>query len=183
MPRLFTALELPPEVAARLEALQAGLDAARWIDADDFHVTLRFIGDIDLATARDVHEVLGEVRCAPLDVALTELSAFGGAKPRAIVAGVRTTPALAALRSEQNRVLHRVGLPPEPRKWTPHVTLARLRGGGSRDGTGLRTVADYLAANAFLPMPPFSATRFVLMSARDSVGGGPYHVEAAYPLG
>ena len=183
MPRLFTALELPPEVAERLDSLQVGLDAARWIDAEDFHVTLRFIGDVDLATARDVHEVLGEVRCAPLDLTLTELSAYGGAKPRAIVAGVRTTPALAALHGEQECLLRRIGLPPEPRKWTPHVTLARLRGGGSRDGTGPHAIAEYLAANAFLPMPPFSATRFVLMSARDSVGGGPYRVEAAYPLG
>ena len=177
MPRLFTALEIPDEVARRLAMLQAGLAGARWIAPGDFHVTLRFIGDVDAACARDVHAVLEGIRQPPVAVTVAELTGFGGAKPRAVVAGVRMVAALADLQSEQERLLCRVGLTPETRRYAPHVTIARLRGAGPR------AVADYLAANAFLPMPPFSATRFVLMSARDSVGGGPYRVAATYPLG
>jgi 2'-5' RNA ligase len=58
----------------------------------------------------------------------------------------------------------------------PHVTLARLRDSSSRD------VAEYLATRASFRSSPFPVSRFVLFSARDSVGGGPYVVEAAYPL-
>ena len=54
MPRLFTGLEIPSEIAAELASLRGGLSGARWIDVENYHMTLRFIGDIDSATARDV---------------------------------------------------------------------------------------------------------------------------------
>ena len=47
MPRLFTALEIPPDIADRLSSLRGGLSNARWITPENYHVTLRFIGDID----------------------------------------------------------------------------------------------------------------------------------------
>lgn len=176
MPRLFTALELPAEMTSRLASLQAGLAGARWIAPSDLHVTLRFIGDVEAGLARDIHMVLEGIHHAAFPVALAGLSAFGGAKPRAVVAAVTASAALVALAAEQERLLRGLGLDPEARKFAPHVTLGRLR------GTAPRLVADYLAINGFPAMPPFAAGRFVLMSARDSVGGGPYRVEAAYPL-
>src|SRR5262249_39969689 len=72
--------------------------------------------------------------------------------------------------------MQRVGLEPEGRKYTPHVSLARLRESSNRQ------VADYLALRAPFRSPPFKVSRFVLFSSRASVGGGPYVVEAAYPL-
>ena len=83
---------------------------------------------------------------------------------------------LIELQSESERCLRRLGLPPEPRKFTPHVTLARLRSASVLD------VADYLAATAHFPARTFTAERFALFSARETFGGGPYIVEAAYPL-
>ena len=83
---------------------------------------------------------------------------------------------LAELQAEHERILQRIGLPPEQRKFTPHVTLARLRDASSRD------VADYLSIRGAFKTPPFPVTRFVLLSSRASVGGGPYVIEAAYPL-
>jgi 2'-5' RNA ligase len=72
--------------------------------------------------------------------------------------------------------LRRVGIEPEPRKYTPHVTLARLR------ATSIHAVADYLSARGYFPSRQFEAKRFVLFSSRASTGGGPYLVEAAYGL-
>jgi 2'-5' RNA ligase len=72
--------------------------------------------------------------------------------------------------------MRRVGLDAEGRKYTPHVTLARLRESSSR------RVADYLSARPLLGLRPFKVSRFVLFSSRSSVGGGPYVIEAAYPL-
>jgi 2'-5' RNA ligase len=80
------------------------------------------------------------------------------------------------LHAEHERLMQRVGLEPEGRKYTPHVTLARLRDSSSWQ------VADYLSARGWYRSEPFSVSRFVLFSARASVGGGPYVVEAAYPL-
>lgn len=176
MPRLFTAVEIPEEVGKSLAMLRGGLPGARWIDPENYHLTLRFIGDIDDGLARDIAFMLGDVERAPFELRLSGLSSFGGRKPRAVFAAVGATPALYDLQAELERLLQRVGLDPEGRKFSPHVTLARLRDSSAQQ------VADYLGARALFRSPPFPVTRFVLYSSRASVGGGPYVVEAAYPL-
>ena len=176
MPRLFTALELPEVVVGQLALARGGIVGARWLEPEDYHVTLRFIGDVDGAAARDIAETLGDISRPKTQVRFEGLSWFGGLKPRSLIARVKPEPALMDLQAEQERRLRRIGLEPETRKYTPHVTLARLR------GVGQAAVASYLAARGALMAEPFTAERFVLYSARDGSGGGPYLVEAAYPL-
>ncbi|MGH6799730.1 MAG: RNA 2',3'-cyclic phosphodiesterase [Roseiarcus sp.] len=177
MPRLFTGLEVPEAVVGQLALMRGGVVGARWLDPEDYHVTLRFIGDIDARAASDIAETLSDIRRPEAPVRFEGLSWFGGDKPRAIVARVKTDPALMDLQAEQERRLRRIGVEPETRKYTPHVTLARLRGAGQA------AVANYLASRGALLAESFAAERFVLYSARDGSGGGPYVVEAAYPLG
>jgi 2'-5' RNA ligase len=176
MPRLFTGLEIPADVAQSLSMMRGGLPGARWIDPENYHLTLRFIGDIDDALAREIAVMLGRVQRGAFELRLDGLSSFGGRKPRAVVAGATQIPALMELQAEQERLLQRLGLDPEGRKYTPHVTLARLRDSSSQQ------VADYLAARAHYRSSSFQVSRFVLFSSRASVGGGPYVVEADYPL-
>jgi 2'-5' RNA ligase len=176
MPRLFTGIEIPQVIAQGLSMLRGGVPGARWIDPQNYHMTLRFIGDVDGATARDVLQILGGVRRAPFDIVFDRLDQFGGKKPRAIFAGAAPNPALIELQAEHERLLQRLGLPPEQRKFSPHVTLARLR------DTNAHQVADYLSGRALFRSPPFPVSRFVLFSSKSSTGGGPYVVEAAYPL-
>jgi 2'-5' RNA ligase len=176
MPRLFTGLEIPPSVAQSLAMMRGGLPGARWIDPENYHITLRFIGDIDGALAREIAGMLGRVHRRPFELRVNGLVSFGGRKPRAVVATVSPVPALMELQAEQERLLQRLGLEPEGRKYTPHITLARLRDASSHD------VADYLAARGYLPSPSFEVSRFVLFSSRASVGGGPYIAEETYPL-
>lgn len=177
MPRLFTGLEIPSDLAMDLSLLRGGLSGARWIDAENYHLTLRFIGDIDDATARDIHTLLETIRHRAFTVTIEGLSSFGGAKPRALVAKAKAAAPLIELQAQQERLMQRIGIAPEPRKFTPHVTLARLR---SASCSG---VAEYLAARGYFLSRRFEAKRFVLFSSRASTGGGPYVVEAAYPLG
>jgi 2'-5' RNA ligase len=176
MPRLFTAIEIPANVGQMLSFLRGGLPGARWIDPENYHITLRFIGDIDASVANDVASILDGVNRAPFELRLDGLAAFGGRKPRSVYANVAPSQALMDLQAEIERLMQRVGLAPEGRKFTPHVTLARLRDSSSRQ------VADYLTERASFRSAPFSVERFVLYSSRDSVGGGPYVVEEAYPL-
>ncbi len=176
MPRLFTGLKLPQSLAFDLSLMRGGLSGARWINAEDYHITLRFIGDVDGATADDVYDLLARVRRPPLDVTLDTLTSFGGDKPRALVARAKPTPQLLELQAEHERLLRRIGMAPETRRYTPHVTLARLRATGSSE------MAHYLADRGLFATRRFPVDHFVLFSARDSVGGGPYVVEASYPL-
>jgi 2'-5' RNA ligase len=176
MPRLFTGLELPGAVVGQLALARGGVVGARWLEREDYHITLRFLGGIDARAARDIEETLGDIRRPKVLVRFEELSWFGGDKPRAIVAKVKADPALMDLQAEHERRFRRIGIEPETRKYTPHVTLARLR------GVHQASVASYLAERGALMADSFKAERFVLYSAREGSGGGPYVVEAAYPL-
>jgi 2'-5' RNA ligase len=176
MPRLFTGVEIPSDVGQALSSLRGGLPGARWIDPQNYHLTLRFIGDVDDVTAHEVADMLARIRRGGFELRMEGLTSFGGRKPRAVVAQVAPAQALIDVQAEQERLMQRIGLEPEGRKFTPHVTLARLRESSSRQ------VAEYLAARGLFRTSPFRVSRFVLFSSRSSVGGGPYVVEASYPL-
>lgn len=177
MPRLFTGIEIPPHVAQTLALKRGGLYGARWIDPENYHITLRFIGDVDYQTAHEVVDSLDRLaNSEAFEIKLDHLGTFGGDKPRALFAGVENNSVLLRLQAAHERVLQRIGLAPEGRKFVPHVALARLRGATAMD------VARFIAlAGRFEPLE-FPVRRFVLFSSRDSVGGGPYLVEQAYPL-
>ena len=177
MPRLFTALEIPRDAALSLSLLRGGLPGARWVDVENFHLTLRFIGDVEGHVADEVANALDRVRRPTFNLALSGVGQFGGKKPPSIWAGVAASPDLFALQAEIERICQRLGLPADPRKFTPHVTLARLKNASPE------AVANYLSARGNFSTMPFRVGRFVLMSSRDSVGGGPYIVEEAWPLG
>ncbi len=176
MPRLFTGVEIPSGIGLALSVLRGGLPGARWIDPENYHLTLRFIGDVDDVTAHEIAELLGRVKRGGFELYMEGLTSFGGRKPRAVVAQVAPAQALIEVQAEQERLMQRIGLEPEGRKFTPHVTLARLRESSSQQ------VAEYLSARGYFRTSPFRVSRFVLFSSRSSVGGGPYVVEASYPL-
>lgn len=176
MPRLFTGIEIPAEIGERLSYLRGGLPGARWMDPENYHLTLRFVGDIDMHIAHEIADALDRVRRIGFAIRFEGLASFGTRKPHAIVARAAPSRALVELQAEHERILQRIGLSPDGRKFIPHVTLARLRGTNPRD------IADYLSLRGGFAAGPFQIDRFVLFSSRNSVGGGPYVVEAEYPL-
>ena len=176
MPRLFIALEIPRNAAMSLSLLRGGLPGARWIDVENYHITLRFIGDIDGRTADEVVDRLDRIDRPEFQLNLTGMGSFGSKKPHSIWAGVSPSPEMNALQAEIERICQRIGLPPDPRKFMPHVTLARLR------SSRLDDVVHYLSGRGNFRTSPFTVGRFVLMSSKESVGGGPYIVEEAFPL-
>jgi 2'-5' RNA ligase len=175
MPRLFTALEIPFEIGQSLALLRGGLPGARWVAPENYHLTLRFIGDIDDTLAAEIADLLDKVERPAFDLQIDGLNSFGGNKPRAVVAAVPAVTQLVELQADHERIMQRIGLQPE-RKYKPHVTLARLR------DTSSRQVADFLSTRQPFRSSSFPVSRFVLYSSRSSVGGGPYVIEAEYPL-
>ncbi len=179
MPRLFTALAVPPEIAAGLAAFRGGLPGARWVEPADFHVTLRFLGDVERTTAEDFLECLGEMRQrGPLTVTLEGLGAFGGGKPRALFAAIHPSPPISSTfrrsRSDSPAGRPRPGGPPihPPHHPRPPAPGGEPGGGGDAPVAGARLPADLLRGRPV-----------IVFSARDSTGGGPYVAEAEFPFG
>src|ERR1044072_8788582 len=105
MPRLFTGLEIPQEVQQSLSLLRGGLPGARWIDPENYHIPLRFIGDTDDRMAHEIASMLERMRRRSFEVRFGGLMSFGGRKPRAIVVAVEPGQPLIELQGEQERLM------------------------------------------------------------------------------
>lgn len=175
MPRLFSALELPRSIAVELVALRVPLEGARWIDLDDYHITLQFVGEVSRRQGDAFAEALADIRLPPPEIVLRGTAALGGKQPTALCAAVVGSSLLDELQRAHEKAAKAVGLSVERRKFVPHVTLARLDRADNGD------LARYLEQTGGLSLPPFRPTRAVLMSARDG-GGGPYGVVDSFPF-
>lgn len=176
MVRLFTALQLPDELRLALSRLRAGIQGARWIDPQEIHLTLRFIGEVDGAAARDVESALESVAAPAFPVTLSGVGQFGDGKPHTLWAGVAPCEPLMRLAAKIDQALQRAGLPPEGRRYMPHVTLARLK-----DPPRAR-IADFLAEHGLFRAAAFCADHFTLFSSHQGHGGAHYVPEANFPL-
>src|SRR4030088_2472263 len=176
MLRLFVGIEFPPELKLHLSMLETVIPGARWVDPGNFHLTLRFIGEVDEGVAADIDDALGRLRARRFTLQLAGTGVFGGERPRALWGGVERQPELVSLRDKIEQALIRIGLDPEPRKFAPHVTLARLR------DPALDMLAEFLAANAQFRAPPLPVEHFSLIASFLTKAGSIYEDQADYPL-
>lgn len=175
MPRLFTAIEVPDHARLRLSALRAPFVRARWVKPEDYHITLRFLGDITRKQADEIGHLLADVDAMPPRVRISGTGAFGGKSPSVVYAAVEMDENLEALARAHDRAARAIGLAPAEHKFVPHVTLARL------ENVPVETVAKFLERSGDLRVPVFYPERAVMMSARDG-GGGPYGVVDSFPF-
>jgi 2'-5' RNA ligase len=174
--RLFVALRIPEAVRERLVALQGGVPGARWANSDQMHLTLRFIGEVDGNVAHDIDDALAAIRAPAFTLELAGVGEFGGKNPRALWAGVRPNEALLHLQKKIETALQRIGLPAESRKFSAHVTLARMKGAPQEK------IVQFLTHHALFASGPLGIDDFVLFSSHLSHGGSIYHPERVYPL-
>ncbi|MEZ5994465.1 MAG: RNA 2',3'-cyclic phosphodiesterase [Hyphomonadaceae bacterium] len=178
--RLFVALALPDHVAERLTALMKGVPGAKWRPRENLHITLRFFGDVAEPVADEIDVALEAAAgaVAPFEVRLRGAGAFGGADPHALWVGVAASESLEKLAAACERAARRAGLKPEPRKFTPHVTLAYL------SGAPLERVHAFETRLGLFEAPPFRVEAFGLYSSftRKSAPSL-YRLEAEYRLG
>jgi len=178
MIRLFTGIAIPFEVREVLMRHSVGLPGARWRREDQLHLTLRFIGEVEEPVADDIVSALAAIRAPAFSLSLAEVGMFGDRRrPRVLWAGVRGEPALVRLRAKGEAALARAGLPPDNRKFHPHVTLAVL----DRQVSSAR-LGEYLSYHNDLWTPPFQVDCFNLYSSTLGQSGAVYRVEESFPL-
>ncbi|MXW90954.1 MAG: RNA 2',3'-cyclic phosphodiesterase [Rhodospirillaceae bacterium] len=178
MLRLFVGLGLPEDLRETLSMLERGLPGARWIESDNYHVTLRFIGEVAGDRAEDIDSALAAVRAQPFALSLAGVGHFGKLrKARSVWAAVEANDALVRLQASVESAIVRAGFPAEARKFRPHVTLARIKG-----ETG-HHVANFLSEHGDFRAPPFDVRDFVLYESHLTRHGAMYRVLQSYPLG
>ncbi len=174
--RLFVALPVPDAVVEGLLLIQSGVPGARWQTREQLHLTLRFIGDVDGREANAIHDTLSGVSAPGFTLTLKGVGEFGGKNPRALWAGIESNDALLHLQRKIETALQRIGIEAEPRKFTPHVSLARLK------ATPSGRVMDYIVDHALYASAPFAVNAFLLYSSHLSPNGSLYRAEHSYRL-
>lgn len=173
MPRLFVAIDLPRDLKLKLSLLCAGVPRARLVDPENFHLTLRFIGEVNDSATNAIAAALMRVEAPRFALTLAGAGHFGR---RTLWVGVEQCPALMYLQREIESALQGAGLTPDAERYFPHIKLARLR---SRSGQTLRT---FLNENGLFRAEAFAIERFTLMESHLIKGGAVYAHRADYAL-
>jgi 2'-5' RNA ligase len=176
--RLFVGLDLPPEVKQQLAALAgAGIPGARWVPPQNYHLTLRFIGEVPPYRAEEIDHALASLRGRGFELRLAGVGTFTkGGREVALWAGAERSPQLDHLRGKVETALQRSGLEPERRRFTPHVTLARL------DNASESRLAAFVQANNLFRTGPVTVEHFTLFSSRLGKEASVYTAEVDYAL-
>ena len=178
MHRLFVAIDLPPDIVVRLQELCCGVPGARWVEAAQMHLTLRFIGEVDGGVFRDIKEGLADIKTEGFALQVKGLGFFPPRKtPRVLWAGIEPVEQVSGLRKRIDNILLGLGLEPEGRKFSPHITLARLQ------DTPLARVGRFLAGNGLFATEEFPVSEFHLYSSQLTAKGAFHTLEASYKLG
>ncbi len=176
MPRLFVALEIPEIVSDALTFIQSGVEGARWVRPENFHLTLAFIGETDRHGFSAALDALAGIEAPACELRLSGVGVFGDKTPHSLWAGVAASPELTHLQAKVEAAMRRAGFDIERRKFAPHVTLAYLKN-VSRDAA-----ERYAAMHGLFSCGPFPVEAFHLYSSVLGRGGAHYEIEASYAL-
>lgn len=177
--RLFIALDLPWRLRERLALMAgSGIPGARWVSPENYHLTLRFIGETQAHRAEDIDLALSAIRARGFSLTLSGVGTFTkGGRVTALWVGVERNPQLDHLQNKIETALQRVGVDPERRRFTPHVTLARL------DNAVEAKLAAFVQANNLFRAEPVAVEHFTLFSSQLGKEQSVYTAEVEYELG
>jgi len=176
--RLFVGVELPWLLRERLSMLAGvGLPGARWVPPENYHLTLRFIGETPRHRAEDIDSALAALSARSFSLTMAGVGTFTkGGRSTALWAGVERNPQLDHLQNKIETALQRCGLEPERRRFQPHVTLARL------DNVPEGKLVSYVQAHNLFRAEPVPVQHFTLFSSRLGKEASVYTAEVEYGL-
>jgi len=178
MPRLFVAIELPEAVKHQLEVLRAGIAGVRWLQPEQLHLTLKFIGDTDNDKRDAIHRTLSTIRAVTFSTQVRGVGQFparGTAK--VLWAGMDAPEQLINLQKLIEAGFQQIGIPRENRPFAPHITLTRLKKPISE-----HAIQTYITQHEGFKTKPFQVEQFVLYSSTLTPQGSVYEREAVYLL-
>ncbi len=177
--RLFIGLELPWELRQRVALLpSAGIPGARWVPPENYHVTLRFIGEAPRHLADEIDHALAALQSPSFALTLAGIGTFArGGRSQLLWLGVERCEMLDRLQAKIETALQRCGLEPERRRFQPHVTLARL------DNASEAKLASFIQANNLFRSDPVQVEHFTLFSSLLGKDQAVYRAEVEYGLG
>ena len=178
--RLFIAVDLPDEIQKGLKEVQRDLrsltETARWV-VPEFHVTLKFLGEVPTKRLDNIHEALAGLSWKPFTIKVQGIGFFPGTRsPRVIWAGMEA-PTMSGLAVELDARMERIGFEKERRAFRPHITLARARD-NRMDSLLVKAAAKY-AEHQF---GSFKVDRVSLFQSALKPTGPVYNKLKEYPL-
>lgn len=178
MIRLFVAIDLPEWIKTELSTLCAfGLRGVKWVDPKQFHLSLRFIGEVDNALFRDIADSLTKIKGKPFPLSLSQVGTFPQSKtPRVIWTGIDKNEELNILQKKVELQLNRLQIKGEKRKFSPHITLGRVISHPPGH------IGEFLVQNNLYQSEPFEVDRFFLYSSILTPKGAIHHREKEYEL-
>jgi 2'-5' RNA ligase len=176
--RLFVGLDLPWELRQCVTMLSGGgIPGARWVPPENYHVTLRFIGEAPRHVAEEIDHALAALRVRGFTLALAGVGTFAkGGRSNTLWVGVERNPQLDHLQSKIETALQRCGLEPERRRFQPHLTLARL------DNAPESKLASFVQAHNLFRARPVPVEHFTLFSSLLGKEQPVYTAEVEYAL-
>ena len=176
MHRLFVAIRPPEAVRDLLVDAMDDSPELSWVQDEQLHLTLRFIGEVERPLANDLAAALSPLRFDRFDLRVSGVGRFDRKRGGALWAAVEPRGPVAALAAKVERGCQAAGVEPERRTFHPHITLARWKGRSSR-------AADAFAArSSALSSQTFTVDEFILFESRLSRHGPHYEPVQSYPL-
>ena len=177
MPRLFVAIDLPDAHKTRLAGLRDDALPGRWTPSQKFHLTLRFIGEVDEDRVATVEQALAGFQGEAFSLQGRGLGVFPSPRqPRILFAALTPAPVLLELQAQVEQALHAIGLDEDPKPFRPHVTLARLR------RVDAHTVRAFLGKHQAFTLEPFEVDRYYLYESVLRREGALHRRRAAFEL-
>jgi RNA 2',3'-cyclic 3'-phosphodiesterase len=184
--RLFVALDIADEIRERIERFMGGVKefapAARWVYLASLHITLKFIGEKPVEELGQIKAALAGIQASVLQVTFRGYGFFPTPKSaRVFWVGIESS-ALPTLVGQVDLALSRLGIPKEDHPYTPHLTLARRKGGsgsphtrfGDRSNLAFRRLQEKLAPLSPPEFGTMTAREFHLYQSQLSPGGSRY---------
>ena len=180
--RLFTAIDIPPDVLAKVERLLERLQPTariKWSPPSNMHITTKFIGEWPEERLGEITGALGALqRCGPIAIAIRNLGFFPNPhSPRVFWAGIEAAPELAQLARDTDRAMAALGIASEQRAFAPHLTLARIK-----ERVPMQKLRETIAALELLEFGSFTADRFYLYLSQMQRAGSVYTKLSEFPL-